>query len=41
MRFITEDRGAPKSAGSIAVATFGTIVNPTLTWIPHAHRKTM
>jgi len=29
--FNTKDRGAPKSAGPIAIATFATIVNPALT----------
>ena len=28
MRFITEDLGAPKSAGPVAIATFAIIVNP-------------
>ena len=28
--FITEDRGAPKSAWPAAIATFATIVNPAL-----------
>jgi len=35
MRFITEDRGAPKSAGPVGIAEFATIVNPamiTLSW---------
>jgi len=30
MRFITKDRGTPKSAGPVAIATFATIVNPAL-----------
>ena len=30
MRFITEDSGAPKSAGPGAIATFATIVNRAL-----------
>jgi len=28
--FNTRDRGAPKSAGPVAIATFATIVNPAL-----------
>jgi len=30
-KFNTKDRGAPKSAGPVAIATFATIVNPALT----------
>jgi len=30
-KFNTKDRGAPKSAGSVAIATFTTIVNLALT----------
>ena len=29
-KYYTEDRGAPKSAGPVAIATFATIVNPAL-----------
>jgi len=29
-KIITEDRGAPKSAGPVVIATFATIVNPVL-----------
>jgi len=29
-KFHTKDRGVPKSAGLVAVATFATIVNPAL-----------
>jgi len=29
-KFNTKDRGTPKSAGPVAVATFATIVNPAL-----------
>ena len=33
-KFNTKDRGAPKSAGPVAIATFATTVNPVLrlTW---------
>jgi len=30
-KFNTNDCGAPKSAGPVAIATFATIVNPALT----------
>ena len=36
----TEDRGAPKSAGPVAIVTFATIVNPALT-ATECHHKMM
>jgi len=36
--FHTNTRGAPKSAGPVAVATFATIVNPALLICPHMHK---
>ena len=37
-KFHTKNRGAPKSVGPVAVATFATIVNLALLICPHMHK---
>ena len=37
-KFHTKNREAPKSAGPVAIATFDTIVYPTLFICPHMHK---
>jgi len=37
-KFHTKNRGAPKSVGTVAIATFATIVNPALLICPHMHK---